>query len=128
MIEFRPLGSLHLTDAEGREVKRLLTRSRRLALLAYLAAATPRGFHRRDSLLAVLWPELDPDHARAALREPRGSASGRHAPSNAPSASSLAHIMMTERVIVPCLSVLLAARPRTIPNSGRSFAEPGSVS
>lgn len=69
MIEFRLLGALHLTDAEGRDVKSLLTRSRRLALLAYLAAATPRGFHRRDTLLALFWPELDQEHARAALRQ-----------------------------------------------------------
>jgi len=69
MIEFRMLGTLHLTDAAGHEVKRLLTRSRRLALLAYLAAATPRRFHRRDSLLALFWPELDQEHARAALRQ-----------------------------------------------------------
>ena len=69
MIEFRLLGSLHLTDAEGREVKSLLTRSQRLALLAYLAAATPRGLHRRDTLLALFWPEFDQEHARAALRQ-----------------------------------------------------------
>ena len=69
MIKFRLLGTLHLTDAEGREVKSLLTRSRRLALLAYLAAATPRGLRRRDSLLALFWPELDQEHARAALRQ-----------------------------------------------------------
>ncbi|HEY6156141.1 MAG TPA: BTAD domain-containing putative transcriptional regulator [Gemmatimonadales bacterium] len=69
MIEFRLLGALHLTDAEGREVQSLLTRPRRLALLAYLAAATPRGFHRRDSLLALFWPELDQEHGRAALRQ-----------------------------------------------------------
>ena len=69
MIEFRLLGSLHLTDATGREVKSLLTRPRRLALLAYLAAAMPRGLHRRDTLLALFWPELDGEHARAALRQ-----------------------------------------------------------
>src|SRR5438445_7774719 len=69
MIEFRMLGTLHLTDAAGHEVKRLLTRSRRLALLAYLAASAPRRFHRRDSLLALFWPELDQEHARAALRQ-----------------------------------------------------------
>lgn len=69
MIEFRLLGTLHLTDAEGREVTNLLTRPRRLALLAYLAAATPRGLHRRDTLLALFWPELDQEHARAALRQ-----------------------------------------------------------
>ena len=69
MIEFRLLGTLHLTDAEGREVQSLLTRSRRLALLAYLSAATPRGLHRRDTLLALFWPDLDQEHARAALRQ-----------------------------------------------------------
>src|SRR5690348_13595542 len=69
MIEFRLLGPLHLTDAHGRGVQSLLTRPRRLALLAYLAAATPRGFHRRDSLLPLFWPELDQEHARAALRQ-----------------------------------------------------------
>ena len=69
MIEFRLLGPLHLTDAHGREVQSLLTRPRRLALLAYLAAATPRRLHRRDSLLPLFWPELDQEHARAALRQ-----------------------------------------------------------
>src|SRR2546427_11985560 len=69
MIEFRVLGTLHPPDAEGRQVTCLLTRPRRLALLAYLAAATPRGFHRRDTLLALFWPELDQEHARAALRQ-----------------------------------------------------------
>src|SRR2546430_16180258 len=48
---------------------RSLTRPRRLALLAYLAAATPRRLHRRDSLLPLFWPELDQEHARAALRQ-----------------------------------------------------------
>src|SRR6266852_2301457 len=69
MIEFRLFGTVRLTDASGREVKSLLTRSRRLALLAYLAAATPRGLRRRDTLLALFWPELDQEHARAALRQ-----------------------------------------------------------
>jgi serine/threonine-protein kinase len=69
MIDFRLLGTVGLTDASGREVKSLLTRSRRLALLAYLAVATPRGLRRRDTLLALFWPELDQEHARAALRQ-----------------------------------------------------------
>jgi TolB-like protein/DNA-binding SARP family transcriptional activator len=69
MIEFRLFGTVRLTDASGHEVKSLLTRSRRLALLAYLAAATPRGLRRRDTLLALFWPELDQEHARAALRQ-----------------------------------------------------------
>ncbi len=69
MVEFRLLGTLSLTTAEGREMGTLLSQPRRLALLAYLAAATPRGPHRRDTLLALFWPELDQEHARAALRQ-----------------------------------------------------------
>src|SRR2546428_3453929 len=69
MIELRLLGRLSLTSAAGRDVRALLGQPRRLALLASLAAATPPGFHRRDSLLALFWPELDQEHARAALRQ-----------------------------------------------------------
>src|SRR5439155_889925 len=69
MIELRLIGRVSLTGVEGREVRNLLGQPRRLALLAFLAAATPRGFHRRDSLLPLFWPELDQEHARAALRQ-----------------------------------------------------------
>jgi len=69
MIQFRMLGGLSLTAADGREVRSLLAQPRRLALLAYLAAGTTRDFQRRDSLVALFWPELDQKHARAALRE-----------------------------------------------------------
>jgi TolB-like protein/DNA-binding SARP family transcriptional activator/Tfp pilus assembly protein PilF len=69
VIKFGMLGTLSLIDADGREVRTVLRQPRRLALLAYLAAATPRGFHRRDSLLVLFWPELDQEHARAALRQ-----------------------------------------------------------
>ena len=69
MIELRMLGRLSLTGADGLEVRGLLRQPRRLALLAYLAAASPQGFHRRDTLLALFWPELDQEHARAALRQ-----------------------------------------------------------
>src|SRR5439155_14405236 len=69
MIELRLLGRLSLTGADGRDVGTLLAQPRRFALLAYLAAATPRGLHRRDSLLALFWPELDQEHARTALRQ-----------------------------------------------------------
>jgi serine/threonine-protein kinase len=41
---------------------------KRLALLAYLAVATPRGVHRRDTLLALFWPDQDAESARGALR------------------------------------------------------------
>src|SRR2546426_4036321 len=69
MIELRMLGRLSLSSDRGLEVRALLGQPRRFALLAYLAAASPQGFHRRDTLLALFWPELDQEHARAALRQ-----------------------------------------------------------
>lgn len=68
MIHFRALGVLSLRGSDGREIESLLRRPKYLALLAYLAAARPRGFHRRDTLVSLLWPELDTAHARSALR------------------------------------------------------------
>src|SRR2546422_7736924 len=69
VVEFRILGALHLLSADGHELKAILAQPKRVALLAYLAAATPRRLHRRDSLIALFWPELDQEHARAALRQ-----------------------------------------------------------
>src|SRR5437867_669917 len=69
MIELRMLGRLSLIGADGRDVRGLLGQPRRLALLASLAAASPQGFHRRATRLALFWPELDQEHARAALRQ-----------------------------------------------------------
>src|SRR6266404_4662957 len=69
VVEFRILGTVKLVGADGRELRSVLAQSKRVALLAYLAAATPRRFHRRDSLVALFWPELDQEHARAALRQ-----------------------------------------------------------
>jgi Tol biopolymer transport system component/DNA-binding SARP family transcriptional activator len=66
MIRLRVLGPLELVDDESRELRAVLAQPKRLALLAYVAAST-RGFERRDSLLAVFWPELDAAHGRDAL-------------------------------------------------------------
>jgi DNA-binding SARP family transcriptional activator/TolB-like protein len=68
MISFRTLGSLDLVDGEGRMLAAVLAGPKRAALLSYLALARPRGFQRRDVLVALLWPELDQERARAALR------------------------------------------------------------
>jgi serine/threonine-protein kinase len=68
VIRFHTLGVLDLRAANGREVSAVLRQPKRLALLAYLAISSPRRYHRRDSLLALFWPELDQEHARAALR------------------------------------------------------------
>ena len=68
-VEFRLLGTLSVRVESGREVGSVLVQPKRFALLAYLATATPRGFHRRDTLLALLWPEADQEHARGSLRK-----------------------------------------------------------
>jgi eukaryotic-like serine/threonine-protein kinase len=67
MIRLHLLGAIDLRDENGREVQAVLAQPKRLALLAYLAAASPRGPHRRDALLGIFWPELDQEHARNAL-------------------------------------------------------------
>ena len=69
MIELRTLGSLSIRGSDGSEIHGLIVQPKRLALLAYLCIATPRGFHRRDALLGLFWPESDEEHARAALRK-----------------------------------------------------------
>jgi DNA-binding SARP family transcriptional activator len=69
MIELRTLGGVDLRDAGGKELRAVLAQPKRLALLVFLAVARPRGFHRRDTLLGIFWPELDQTRARAALRK-----------------------------------------------------------
>jgi DNA-binding SARP family transcriptional activator len=67
MIRFHTMGAVDLQGSSD-EAASVLRQPKRLGLLAYLALASPRRFHRRDSLLALFWPELDQEHARAALR------------------------------------------------------------
>jgi TolB-like protein len=68
MIELRLLGTVDVWSPDGNGAARILSQPKRLGLLAYLTAAKPQGFQRRDTLLALFWPELDQEHARAALR------------------------------------------------------------
>src|SRR3989449_878656 len=67
MIELRMLGTLDLKGADGRAVHSIIAQPKRLALLAYLAVHTAGA--RRDSVVALFWPELDTAHARGALRQ-----------------------------------------------------------
>jgi DNA-binding SARP family transcriptional activator/tetratricopeptide (TPR) repeat protein/TolB-like protein len=69
MFDFRTLGVLDLRTPDGREVSSLLAQPKRVALLTYLATAVPPGFHRRDELVVLFWPERDQEHARTALRK-----------------------------------------------------------
>jgi serine/threonine-protein kinase len=68
LVELRLLATPDVR-IEGRNTPAVPAQPKRLALLAYLAAAVPYGFHRRDTLLALLWPESDQEHARTALRK-----------------------------------------------------------
>jgi DNA-binding SARP family transcriptional activator len=68
-IQFRTLGTLDLRAADGRELHSLLAQPKRIALLAYLCIAQPRGYHRRDTLLGLFWPDADQEHARTSLRK-----------------------------------------------------------
>src|SRR3989449_121468 len=67
MIELRMLGTLDLKGTDGRAVHSILAPPKRLALLAYLAVHAAGA--RRDSVVALFWPELDTAHARGAPRQ-----------------------------------------------------------
>jgi DNA-binding SARP family transcriptional activator len=69
MITVRLLGSVDICDAGGNELETLVRQPKRVALLSYLAAAVPRGFHRRDTLMGLFWPESTQDQARHALSQ-----------------------------------------------------------
>ena len=70
MIELRVLGTLDLRDSStNSSVKSILAQPKRMALLSYLAVATPRGPHRRDKLLSLFWPDSSEDRARNSLNQ-----------------------------------------------------------
>jgi DNA-binding SARP family transcriptional activator len=62
------LGRVAVDVDGGEDDEALASQTKRLAVLAYLAVARPRGFRQRDALVAMFWPELDQTRARAALR------------------------------------------------------------
>jgi len=69
MIELAMLGGVRLTGGDPERLAALLAQPKRVALLAYLTLARPRGFQNRDTLLALFWPEQDSQHARWALNQ-----------------------------------------------------------
>ena len=68
MIELRTLGATQVR-LPGSPEKGVHLQPKRLAVLAYLTAARPRGMHRRDSLLVMFWPEESEQTARNALSQ-----------------------------------------------------------
>ncbi len=69
MIRLSTLGTIDLVAADGRTLQSILSQPKRVALLAYLAAADETAPRRRDTLLGVFWPDLDQEHARHALNQ-----------------------------------------------------------
>jgi DNA-binding SARP family transcriptional activator/Tfp pilus assembly protein PilF len=68
-LSLRVLGALEFDGAGAEAATAIIDQPKRLALLVYLAASLPRGFRRRDELVALLWPESDAHHARNSLRQ-----------------------------------------------------------
>ena len=66
-VEFRALGSIELR-VSGVEALDVIAQPKRLSLFAFLALGPHRSC-RRDTLVALLWPERDESRARHALRQ-----------------------------------------------------------
>jgi len=64
----RTLGTLSLTAPTGRPVDGVVSAPRRIAMLTYLAIQAQRALERRDTLVALFWPESSQDAARHSLR------------------------------------------------------------
>lgn len=69
MIRLEVLGRTELARSSGGGGPPLTAQPKRFALLTYLAAARPRGFQRRDSVLVLFWPESGEARARNALNQ-----------------------------------------------------------
>jgi DNA-binding SARP family transcriptional activator/TolB-like protein/Tfp pilus assembly protein PilF len=69
MIDFRTLGAAELEENSGSGARPIAVQAKRLALVAYLALAGRGRQRRRDSIVALFWPDLDEEHARSALRQ-----------------------------------------------------------
>ncbi|WP_324721037.1 tetratricopeptide repeat protein [Salinimicrobium sp. HB62] len=67
MIELNILGPAEIRNSKGELENSFLAGPKRLALLTFLLLHRPRGFHRRDSLLPLFWPEQDQKSARNSL-------------------------------------------------------------
>jgi predicted ATPase/DNA-binding SARP family transcriptional activator/Tfp pilus assembly protein PilF len=69
MIRYRVLGPLDLRRVDGTELLSVLAQPKRSALLAYLAVEGGAGFHRRDTLINLFWPDSPMERARRSLNQ-----------------------------------------------------------
>ncbi|HEX5634154.1 MAG TPA: hypothetical protein VFX50_13035, partial [Gemmatimonadales bacterium] len=65
----RTLGTVALLEQGPAGDRHLDIQPKRLALLVFLRRRGPGWYARRDSLLALFWPEADDEHGRGALRQ-----------------------------------------------------------
>ena len=63
------LGGTALAGLPPNDARLLLGQSKAVAFLAYLLLSQPGSRQRRDRLAGLLWPTLDQEHARSALRK-----------------------------------------------------------
>ncbi len=69
VILLRTLGTTDVVAPDRPDAAAILAQPKRFGLLAYLATAAPGGFVRRDTLLALFWPETDQAKGRQVLRQ-----------------------------------------------------------
>jgi DNA-binding SARP family transcriptional activator len=69
MYRLNTLGTLEIAGLEPAEAGAILAQPKRSALLLYLALEQPEGWQRRDTLLGLLWGDLDESRARNALSQ-----------------------------------------------------------
>lgn len=67
MVKLSILGPTKLRREDGRLDDSFLKGPKRLALLTFLMLKKPHGYHRRDEILALFWPERGQKSARNAL-------------------------------------------------------------
>jgi DNA-binding SARP family transcriptional activator len=68
-VRLLTLGTVAVRGPQGEDLTVMAGRPKELALLVYLAVAGRHGPVRRDTLLALFWPELEESRARGALSQ-----------------------------------------------------------
>lgn len=69
MVRLQTLGRLDVRGSSEESLAAVTSRPREMALLVYLATAAPGAFRRRDTVLAMFWPETPEDRARHTLNQ-----------------------------------------------------------
>jgi DNA-binding SARP family transcriptional activator len=69
MLHLTTLGRLEMARGAPPRLEPIPLQLKRLGLLAYLCVASSREAQRRDTIVALFWPEVSQDEARRALRQ-----------------------------------------------------------